>query len=67
MLQTIKDYIANMPDKDFATFYQEYVLSIQDKIVDNDAKLLESRWKGDKSTSEILAGITTLTEELNTL
>lgn len=67
MLQTIKDYIANLPDKDFGTFYQEYVIRMQDEIIESNVTALESQCLGEKSTKEILSGINILTEELNKL
>lgn len=67
MLQTIKDYISNLPEKDFGTFYQEYVLHIQDDIIEADARVLENKYMFSSSTNQILSGIDTLTEELNGL
>lgn len=67
MLQTIKDYISNLPEKDFGTFYQEYVLHIQDDIIEADARVLENKYMFSSNTNQILSGIDTLTEELNGL
>lgn len=67
MLQTIKDYISNLPEKDFGTFYQEYVLHIQDDIIEADARVLENKYMFSRNTNQILSGIDTLTEELNGL
>ena len=67
MLQTIRNYIANLPEKDFGTFYQEYVLHIQDDIIEANARALENKYMFSSDTNQILSGINTLTEELNEL
>ena len=33
MLETVKQYIADLPQEDFNTYYQKYVLAIQDENI----------------------------------
>ena len=67
MLQTIKKYIEDLPDKNFGEFYQEYIMKVEDDIVNSDVRSAELQWAGASSANEILSGINMLTEELNGL
>jgi len=67
MLQTVKDYIQSAPEDDFGTFFQKYVLLAQDKLIDNDVKVTESKYGSLTYTSQLIAGINSLTEELKKL
>lgn len=42
MLETVKQYIKSLPDEDFATFYQNYVLSVQDGNIGQEINQLET-------------------------
>lgn len=39
MLETIKQYIANVPNKSFNVFFQEYVIHVQDRDIKNEVDL----------------------------
>ena len=41
MLQTIREAIDNLPDKSFSEFYQDYVISSQDAIINYDVSIAE--------------------------
>lgn len=41
MLQTVKDYISNLPDSDFGTFYQRFVLSVEDDMLTAESKSID--------------------------
>jgi len=38
MLETVKKYIQELPDIDFNTYYQNYVLSVQDENIGIESK-----------------------------
>lgn len=64
MLQTIKDYISNLPDKDFGSYYQEFICETQDRIIESDANGIQARFVSLDNVNDILSGINKLTEEL---
>ena len=59
MLDTVKSYIANFPDIDFNTYYQQYVLDIQDENINLE---LDS-----KSITDINKLVSTIQRELGNL
>lgn len=42
MLETVKQYIKELPKEDFPTFYQNYVLTIQDENLGIEVNQLET-------------------------
>lgn len=67
MLQTIRDSISNLPDKSFSEFYQEYVRSSQDSIINHDISIVAKQYTTLEDTTQILKGLNTITEELKKL
>lgn len=54
MLETIKSYIRELPDTDFNTYYQQYVLSIQDENLMSETQISDSTFS---SVSKLLVKI----------
>ena len=67
MLQTIREAIDNLPDKSFSEFYQDYVISSQDAIINYDVSIAEKHYTSLEDTTKLLKGLNTLTEELKKL
>ena len=40
MLQTVKDYINNLSDESFQTFYTRYIMQVQDSNIEEEFKFL---------------------------
>ena len=43
MLDTVKAYIRQMPKESFYQYYMKYVMSVQDKNMETELKLLKSK------------------------
>lgn len=54
MLETIKSYIRELPDTDFNTYYQQYVLSVQDENLMSETQISDSTFS---SVSKLLVKI----------
>lgn len=68
MLQTIKECIQSLPDMKFKEYFQDYVRSVQDKIILQDGQQATSIFKDNLSdTQSILQGLNKLTEELKSI
>jgi hypothetical protein len=67
MLATIKETVSNLPDKPFSEFYQDFVLSSQQSILNHDIKLAFKGINSIEDTLSIMSGLNKLTEELNKL
>lgn len=64
MLSSIKQTIDNLPDKDFAEFYQDYVIETQDRIIEHDLSLAGRAFQNLEDVTYLLQGLNALTEEL---
>ncbi len=42
MLDLVKSYIKDLPDIDFNTYYQQYVLSVQDENLMSETQISDS-------------------------
>lgn len=42
MLETVQSYIRELPNVDFNTYYQQYVLSIQDENILSESQISDS-------------------------
>ena len=42
MLETIQRYIKELPNEDFLTYYQNYVLSVQDENIGQEINQVET-------------------------
>ena len=40
MLQTIKDFIQNLPDESFQDFYTHYIMQVQDSNIEEEFRFL---------------------------
>lgn len=40
MLQTVKDFIQNLPDESFQNFYTHYIMQVQDSNIEEEFKFL---------------------------
>lgn len=40
MLQTVKEFIQNLPDESFQTFYTRYIMQVQDSNIEEEFKFL---------------------------
>ena len=68
MLQTIRDYIETLDSKpSFGKYYQQYVKSVQDSIVNHDVALASREFTTIEDTAEVIKGLNALTEELKRL
>ena len=67
MLEDIKQVILSLPDKDFATFYQDYVVKSQDSIIEHDVNLATKDYTSIEDACQVIRGINKLTEELKQL
>lgn len=43
MLETVQSYIRELPNVDFNTYYQQYVLSVQDENLMSETQISETR------------------------
>lgn len=43
MLDTIKQYIRNIPDITFNEYYQSYIMQVQDRNIESELKHLSAR------------------------
>lgn len=64
MLTTIKQYISNLDDTDFDTFYQDYVVSVQDSIVNHQMTVDSKKFTNIESITSLFKSINTLVEDL---
>lgn len=64
MLKTVKQCIEDLPEKQFEVYYQEYVQSIQDKIILHDIHIASHDYTSIEDMCQLIAGLNTLTEEL---
>lgn len=65
MLQTVKDYIENMPSESFGTFYQRFVVQSEDKILDTIVQKTQSELSQKLESANVLIhNINSLAEEL---
>lgn len=39
MLETVKHFIQTLPDKDFEIFFNEYLMSVQDRGLDDEIEI----------------------------
>ena len=65
MLQTIKNCIINLPQESFGAFYQRYVASCEDSIVDSDVRAVESEISSLCKIPELITSINELTDSLH--
>ena len=64
MLQTIKNYIINLPCKSFGEFYQDYIVQCEDLVVDSDVAAAESEITSMCKIPELIANINMLSNSL---
>ena len=65
MLNDVKELLQNIKNQEyFPEFYQRYVASIQDKIINDDVLLASTTFTSFKDINVILADVNKLTEEL---
>lgn len=67
MLKTIKEYIANMPEQDFGSYYQQYIVEIQNDIISRDLHRAAKAFNSVEDSVTVIKGINQLTEELKRL
>lgn len=66
MLRSIKATIDNLPDEDFGSFYQRFIMHYQDEIIDSDLRIAHSHYASG-NLLELVSGLNKLTEELKFL
>lgn len=64
MLSSVKQAIDSLPEKDFSEFYQEYIISTQDRIINHDLDLASRVFHNVEDVTYLIQGLNTLTEEL---
>lgn len=64
MLETVKNYIANLPTTSFSDYYQDYVASFQHRSVNHQIEVDSHKFKSIDDIETVLKGLNTLTEEL---
>ena len=64
MLTTVKSSIRNTPDISFAEYYQQYIKSVQDTLLDKITKDVPRNFDSIDDLPIIINGINALTEEL---
>lgn len=67
MLNSIREAIKELPELEFSEFYQEYVRTMQDKIIDHDIQLARHDYTSLEDAIQIMSGLNDITEELKTL
>ena len=68
MLQAIKEEISALPIESFAQYYQRFVVSAQDSVLDAIIAKAESEVQDDfTSTTDMIRNINILAEELKGL
>lgn len=65
MLQTIRDSIDCLTNQDFGNFYQDYVVHIQDLIINHDLAEACKECTSIEDSIYLIKGINKITEELN--
>jgi len=66
MLQIIKKYISNLPEADFGTFYQQFILQFEDKLLENDTKVASMNISSSRDILKASSNIDKIVKELNT-
>lgn len=64
MLKQIKQCISNLPEHDFACFYQDYIRRQENSIIDNDVKLLATRYQTLEDSNNVIDSLNILIQEL---
>lgn len=64
MLETIKQEIDRLPDISFADYYQQYVITMQDQIMDYHLSLVKHQFNTIEDIPELIKGINKLSEEM---
>lgn len=64
MLTTVRSSIQDIPDISFAEYYQQYIKSVQDTLLDKITKDVPRNFDSIDDLPIIINGINALTEEL---
>ena len=64
MLDRIRQAFNNLPEDDFETFYQKYVLESEARSVRNDVKHIENIGLSIEDINKVFESLNTITEEL---
>lgn len=67
MLETIRNCINNLPDKDFPELFQEYVIESEQRATKHRINIDSHRFTSIDSITAIIAGLNQMTEELKSL
>lgn len=67
MLETIRSIIANIDNRRFEDFYQDYVVASERSIVDHDVSVANKDYTEIEDTCKLIQGLNKLTEELKFL
>lgn len=54
MLTKIKEQIATLPNVSFITFYQQFIMSVQDSNIDTEFRFMVNRNRIDVNTMQLL-------------
>ena len=47
MLETIKDYISNLPNNDFESHFNQYMMDVQDRSIHDEVNITLRQFKKD--------------------
>ena len=67
MLASIRDCIDNLPAEDFEHFYQDYVMEVQDTIMNHRIGVDSLKFTSLDQIGSVLIGLNQMTEELKTI
>ena len=69
MLEAIKEEIeaAKNDSTPFCDFYQQYVMSMQDLLIESEIKSFSNKAEGVTGVKSVIAGVNILVEEFNKL
>lgn len=64
MLEDIRKAIEDLPETEFSEFYQEYVIAMQDSIINHQLADMQHQFSTVEDIPELIKGINKLSEDL---
>lgn len=67
MLQSVREYIQELPDIRFSDFYQDYIIESESKVRSHRINLDSHKFNSVEDIGSIIIGLNLMTEELKQL
>lgn len=64
MLATVNKCISNLPPEPFSIFYQNYIIDLENRILDQDVTQASLEYKSIEDITLVIKGLNKMTEEL---